>query len=801
MQDLRFALRQLIKAPGFTAVAVLTLALGIGASTAIFSVINGVLLRPLPYDQPEELMRLYHRRSSGLAKSGYAGGGFFSVRQDNRTFATLAAWFNTNFSLAPEGAEPEIVAGAQVTEDFFATLRITPLLGRTFRAEEFSPGGDNTVLISHALWQQRFGGVPDILGRTVLIGGRNREIAGVLPDLPALQGKPQMWAPFAPNEFNRNRRDLHNLQVLGRLKAGVTYQQAQSDLALLTERYSREFATTDKDWTCLAFPMLADAVEAIRPALVVLVASVTALLLIACANVTNLLLARAAVRQREISIRAALGATRGRLVRQLVTEYLLLFLLGGAGGLLLGHWLLAGLLALAPANIPRLDQIGIDLRVLLFTSGCTFLTGLVFGLIPAWNASRTNLTLALREGHGAVGGRGWLRHALVVVQIAAAMVLLASAGLLIRSFQRLQQVDAGFNPTRVMTMKVDLPSAKYGTAEQPGEKRVQFVNELTRRLQALPDVEAAAIANTAPMVQGPTFIMRVDDHPDVTVSTAPVTRYRTITPDYFKVMGMTLLRGRSFTAQDVSGTQRVVIINQAFAKKFFPGVDNPLGRRVEVALDDPPRWAVVVGVVADAKIDNLEVETPVQAYEPYHEFAFNSLTLVVRTRGDPTALATAMRREVLAIDPQQPVHTQKTMERIVSDTLGPRYFSLLLVGVFAAVALLLASIGLYGVISYGVAQRTREFGVRLAIGANRSDILRLVLGQGGRLIGLGLLLGLIGALLSARLIQSLLFGISARDPLTLAVIAVILATVAFLACLIPALRATKVDPMIALRSD
>lgn len=800
MQDVRYALRQLLKSPGFTAVALVTLALGIGANTAIFSVINGVLLRPLPFEQPEQLMRLYHR-SSNFPKASYAAGAFFSVAKDNQSFDAIAAWQGTNFSLNTDGAEPDRIEGALVTEQFAQVTRTAPVRGRFFHAAEFSPGNDGVVLISRSLWLQRFAGAEDIVGRTLEVGGRPRIVVGVMPDGFTFPGKSQLWAPFAPTDAHRARRDRHELQVFARLKPGATYALAQADLALLTQRYAKEFATTDQDWTCLAFPMLEDAVESIRPALIVLFASVIALLLIACANVTNLLLARAAGRQREIAIRAALGASRGRLARQLVIECLVLFTLGGAAGVLVGQWLLNALLALAPATIPRLAQVAIDGRVLLFTTAATFVTGIVFGLIPAWNASRTDLTLALREGHGTTGSRGWLRSALVVVQVAAAVVLLVSSGLLIRSFHRLQRIDPGFNPTHVLTMKVDLPPASYGTFGQTDEKRVQFVTEALRRLQALPGVESAAMTTTAPLNSGASFIMRIEGHADVNVSTAPVTRYRTITPDYFKTIGMTLVRGRAFTERDAPGAPRVVIINQAFAKKFFPGVENPLGKHVEIALADPPRWAEVVGVVADARIDTLEAETPVQAYEPYHEFAFNNLTFVLRTSGDPTTLAATARREIQAVDPRLPVHSQKTMEQIVDESLGQRYFSLVLVAAFAGVALLLASIGLYGVIAYSVAQRTREFGVRLALGASARDVLQLVLGEGGRLIGLGLALGVAGALASASMIQSLLFGIGARDPLTFAAIVALLAAIALAACLAPAWRATRVDPLVALRTE
>ena len=450
----------------------------------------------------------------------------------------------------------------------------------------------------------------------------------------------------------------------------------------------------------------------------------------------------------------------------------------------------------------KLAQVYLDQRVFLFTSVLTFLTGLVFGLIPAWTASRTDLTSALREGgHGATFGRSYLRDGLVVVQVAATVILLISSGLLLRSFHQLQQVDAGFSAEQVMTMKVDLPSAKYGTIGQTDEKRVEFVNQVVKRIETLPGVEWAAVVTSTPLTGGPTFIMRVESNFNVTPSSAPVTRYRTITPDYFKVMGITLIHGRFFTWRDAQGSPKVVIINRALAKRFFPEVENPVGKRLEIGIDDPPQWSEIVGVVADVKIDSLEAETPVQAYEPYHQFSFNNITVVARSSRDPKALATAMRKEVLAVDPQQPVHTQKTMAQIVDDSLGQRYFSLLLTGVFATVALILAIVGLYGVISYGVAQRTREFGVRLSIGASRHDIAKMVLNQSSKLIGAGLVMGLVGAVLSAQLFQSLLFGVGARDPFTFAGVILLLGTVAVMACLIPAFRAASVNPIVALRDE
>jgi len=801
MNNFRSALRQLQNAPAFTFLAVTTLALGIGANTAILSVINGVLLRPLPFEEPDRLMRLY-QRSANFGKASWAAGQFFSMHQDQSSFEAVAGWQVANFNLSTQGLDPERVEGAVVTADFLRVVRVKPAQGRFFNADELTPGQGGVVLISHGMWQQRFAGDPNILGRLLFISGVPREVIGVMPSAFTLPGKTQIWAPFAPTEANRTRRDLHTLQAFGRLKPGVTIEQAQADLKTLTARYARDFPSTDADWSCIGFPMLEDAVAQIRPALLVLLASVVALLLIACANVTNLLLARAATRHREMSLRAALGASRAQITRQLLVESLVYFAIGGFAGVLVGRSILSLLLAMAPASVPRLDEVSLDPRVLLFTSLITLATGLIFGLIPAWTSSRTDLTSALREGGlGAIAGRSRWRDGLVVVQVAATVVLLISSGLLLRSFQQLQQVDAGFSAERVMTMKVDLPSAKYGTIGQTDEKRVEFVKDVVKRIGLLPGVDSAAVVTSTPLTGGPTFIMRVESNLNVTPSSAPVTRYRTITPDYFKVMGIALISGRAFTEWDAPGAPKVVIINRALAKKFFPEVENPVGKRLEIGIEEPPQWSEIVGVVADVKIDSLDAETPVQAYEPYHQFSFNNITVVARSSMDPSPLATAMRKEVLALDPQQPVHTQKSMAQIVDDSLGQRYFSLLLIGAFAILALLLAVVGLYGVISYGVAQRTREFGVRLSIGASRHDIAKMVLTQSSRLIGVGLFLGLVGALLSVRLFQSMLFGIGARDPFTFGGVILLLGSVAVMACLIPAWRAASVNPIVALREE
>jgi putative ABC transport system permease protein len=798
MTDLRLSFRLLAKSPGFTAVAILTLALGIGATTAIFSVVNGILLRPLPYAAPEQLVNIWEAsQKQNLPKAPLPPGNVYDLIADNRTFAALVAFTPAALNLAGDGVAPERLDGAAVTSGFTAVVRTSPVRGRFFAPEEFENGKDAVVILSHAFWQQRFGGRAEAVGQTLQLNGRTRTVVGIMPDGFTYPGKAAAWVPYAPDAQMKSRRDLRMLRVVGRLQEGVSLAAARADLQQLNRRIAAQFPDTNADWTIDVFPMLADAVAAVRQPLYVLIAAVGALLLIACANVANLLLVRAAARRQEIAVRISLGATRGRIIRQLLTESLLLFACGGAAGVLLAQWGLGALLALAPAGIPRLDQVGIDPTALLVTAGLTGLTGLVFGLIPAWQHSRTELGGTLRTGdRGSTGRRGLVRSGLVVVQVAAAVMLLIVAGLLIRSFDQIRRVNLGFEPGGVLTFRVDLPAAKYNSPD----KTAAFLAGLERELGALPGIEAVGAGTAVPLVGGPTYIMRFEGRPPVTPSNAPVARHRLVTPGYFPALGLQLLRGRAFTVADAPGSPRVCVVNQTLANKYFPGED-PIGRRLEIGFSEPPAWREIVGVVADMKTDGPEAETPVQVFEPVHQFMQNSFSLAVRTAGDPAALAPMLRAAVRKIDPAQPLHNLKPMTQLVSESLAQRTFSVVLLVVFAVVALALAVIGLYGVIAYGVAQRTREFGVRLALGAGARHILELVLREGVWLIGLGLLVGLGGAFAASRFIQSLLFGVGATDPLTFGAIAVLLATVALAACLIPARRATRVDPVVALRSE
>jgi len=795
---MKFALRQLLKSPGFTFIVILTLALGIGANTAIFSVINAVLLRPLPYDEPRRLMAIWESSTKqNFAKGTLPAGDFFDLQAQNRSFSALAAWAPASLALTGDTMDAVRLDAAFVTAELTTVLRASPRLGRFFTPEEFSPGRDNVVLLSFPLWQQRFGGDPAVIGRTVRLNGRSCTVVGVMPEHFDYPKAGLAWVPFAPTAEEKQDRGFHHLRVIGRLQDGITYDQARTDLARINHQLAEQYPKTNADWSVVAYPMLEDAVSKIRPTLMILVAAVGAVLLIACSNVTNLLLARAASRRQEIAIRVSLGATRGQIVRQLLSEYLLLFALGGCAGVLLAKWSLGALLSLAPHDIPRVDRVTIDTSVLAFTSLVALGTGLVFGLIPAWQSAPGDLHAAMRQrGRGATAGRSRLRSALVVLQVAGAVVLLVTAGLLIRSFDQVRRVSLGFVPEHVLTFHLDLAEGRY----PDGARRERFLRSIADALAALPGVQAAGVTTSVPMDGGPTLPFRIEGRPPVAASKAPVTRHRVVSQDYFQAIGMTLLRGRGFTAADAPGSQQVCVINQTLARQQFPNED-PIGKRLAISTDGPPDWRVIVGLVADVKMDGLDAVTPPQVFEPVHQFDNNHFTFAVRVAGDPRQLVPSVRAAVQALDPTQPIFSLEPMTQIIDESLGQRTFSLVLLTAFAGVALALASVGLYGVLSFNVAQRTREFGVRMALGASSREILRLVLRSGSRLIALGIVLGLGGAELATHLVRSFLFGIGDHDLVTYAFVGVILAGVALVAMWLPARRATKVEPVVALRAE
>ena len=801
LQDVRYALRTLSKSPGFTLVAVLALALGIGANTAIFSVVKAVLLSPLPYPDPERLVwvRETHRE---IPDEPASAPNYNDWRTQANSFEGLAAYADTALTLTGEGVEPERVPAAVVSGNFFEVLGAAPALGRGFTAEEEVSGKHRVVVLSHGLWQRRFGASPEALGQTLIIGGNPYTVVGVAPPgfkTPVMEKPAQLWIPTVYN-LTQNARRSDYLDVVGRLKRGATIEQARAELSGIAARLAQEYPASNLGWDVKVVPLHERVVGDVRPALWILMGVVGFLLLISCANVANLQLARAAARRQEIAVRTALGARRGRIVRQFLTESVMLALAGGVLGLLLAMWGVELLVALSPGNIPRLDEVGLDARVLAFTFGVSLVTGVVFGLLPALSASKTDLGESLKEGgsRGATTGRGTrrLRSSFVVAEIAIAVVLLAGAGLMIRSFIQVQAVDPGFRPERILALDLSLPRAKY----QEEAQLAAFYEQLTARAAALPGVERAALVDSLPLEGGSVLAFVIEGRPELPPEKVQDAKFNTATPDYFDVMGIGHVRGERLTAQHREGVPDACVINETMARKFWPDED-PVGKRLNIGDPASTPWMTVVGVVRDARSSGLEKEPYPQVYMPALQFRRRAMTFVARTSGDPLALVPTVRRELAALDKDLPLYNVRTMEQVLADSISRRRFQMILIAAFAGLGLLLAAVGIYGVISYSVAQRTHEIGVRVALGARAKDILRLVVGQGLGLTLVGVGVGLAGAFALTRVMASLLYGVSATDPLTFAVVPLALLGVALLACLVPARRATKVDPMVALRYE
>ena len=799
LNDFRYALRQLIKAPSFTIVAILTLALGIGACTAIFSVVNTVLLRPLDYPDPDRLVIIRETQLPKFPEFSVSPPNFIDWQKQAKSYEYLAATAGASLNLTGEG-EPQRLTGVKATAHYFDVFGVKPILGRMLLPEEDAVGKNHVVVLSYGFWQRVFGGARDVVGRSVQLNGEPYQIVGVAPYGFGVASKVDVWTPmaFKPDETANDARGGHYISVYGRLKPGVTFIQAKAEMEVIAAQLAVQYPDPQKGWGIFMMPMQDYYVREVKPVLYTLLGAVACVLLIACANLANLLLARATARHREISIRAALGAGRGRLVRQLLTESVVLAICGGIAGIILARWGLDGLLALAPTSLPRISEIHLDSGVLLFSLALSVVTGIAFGIAPALLAARTDMNEALKQGtRGSTEGgiRGRLRSALVVVEVVFALVLLGGAGLLARSFIQLAHVDPGFNPENATLLRLSLPQRKYAQPEQ----QTAFANGLLERLKALPGVQAVGLTHSMPLVGDYVLGFIIEGRPALDPSEEPSTNYYAVTPDYFRAMGIRLIRGRLFTAQDDAKAPRVAIINETMARQYFPNED-PIGKRIHIT-NGPQTWREIVGIVADIKQYGVDKPTSAQSYEPFAQVPFTSLNVVIRTSGSSAAVLGSLRPAVYAVDKDQPVGTIRPLEEIMAESIARQRFAMTLLTVFSAVALIIAAVGIYGVMAYNVVQRTGEFGIRMALGAQQSDVLRLVLSQGGKLIGLGLVIGLVATLAASYAMRSILFNTSAYDPLTLATITLVLAAVALIACFFPANRATKVNPIEALRTE
>jgi putative ABC transport system permease protein len=798
----------LLKKPGFTVVAILALALGIGANTAIFSVVNAVLLRPLPFADPQQLVIVWmDNRQQGVKEDIHSYPNFVDYRDQNKVFENLTAYRNTSLNLTGMG-EPERVLGASATASFFEVMRVVPAIGRAFTVEEDQPGHDNVMILSYGLWQRRFGGDKNIIGKSVQMSGATRTVIGVMPpDFSFPSKDTEFWTPLAPPNQVKDQRQAFWLNVIGRLKPNVTLEQARAEMETIAKRLEQQYPDANSNFGTNLVPLREQTVGPVRPALLVLLGAVAFVLLIACANVANLLLGRAAAREREFAIRMAMGAGRRRIVRQLLVESLLLAFFGAALGVMLAMWGLDALKLMMPADMPRIDQIGVDARVLSFTILISFLTALLFGLAPALQASHPDLNETLKDGGGKGGSKGvrsrQMRRLLVVSEVALALVLLVGAGLLLKSFSRLRDFNLGFRPEGVLTAKIQLPGLKYREESQ----RRMFTRQLLERLSSTPGVESAGMITSVFLSKTPnSTYFSIEGRPSFLPGQRVEVPLDSISPNYFQVMGTPIIKGRAFNDQDTENAPRAVIINETMARRFWPGED-PIGKRIKYGDADAPEdespWRTIVGVVADTRRTGFESEVRSETFLPMAQEPPGRLTLVVRAAGnaDPSGLAATLRGAVQAIDPDQPVYDIKTMTQWVSETIAQRRLNMILLGTFALLALLLAAVGIYGVMSYSVTQRTHEIGIRMALGAQRRDVLKMIIGQGMGLTLIGIGVGLIGALALTRLMSSLLFEVSAFDPLTFFGVSALLTFIALLACFIPARRAMKVDPMIALRYE
>ena len=801
LQDLRYTVRAILKNPGFAATVIVTLALGIGANTAIFSVVDGVLLRPLPYAGSEDLVMLWQNdRLRGTELEWNSGPDYFDVLERNVVFEDLAAWRFIGATLTGADAEPQVIRAVGTTHSLFRILGAQPMLGRVYDAEDDQPGGAAVVVLSYALWASRYGSDETIIGRRVVVEGTPYEVIGVMPaDFAYPTLGTALWAPLQMGPTTAPRGN-HSYRVVARLADGVTLERANANVTAIAADLEVEYADDNLGRGMWVQGMLDAAVGSVRPALLVLLGSVALVLLIACVNVANLLFARATVREREVAIRTALGAGRGRLLRQFLTESGVLAVAGGVFGVLLAFAGLRALVALGPAALPRLANVTIDLRVLAFAGVASAATGLLFGILPALQASNPDLQSPLKDGARtpATSGKHRLRRVLVVTEVALAALLVTGSGLLIRSFWQLQQVDPGFASTNVVVTNLQLPASRYPQTfgQTDHAKLLQFHRQLLERVGNLPGVQAQALVVHHPLNPGWTSRFTVDNRPPVTAGEQEEARINPVSPGYFRTVGIPLVQGRGFTEQDRNGAPPVVIINEAFARRHFAEQD-PIGARISF-------WGQsreIVGVAQDVKFRGLSRETRQGWYAPLEQIPFGAFSLLVRTDEELGNIVPLLQQQVSALDRDLPVSGATTLEAQLTRSVAQPRFNMLLLGLFAGVAVALAAVGIYGVMSYAVSQRTHEIGVRISLGAKAGDLLKEVVAQGLVLAGLGAAIGIAGSLLFTRTLSSLLFGVGTIDLPTLAAVAMAIGTVAAVATYVPARRASKVDPMVALRGE
>ena len=799
-QDVQYALRMLRKSPGFTLVAILTLAIGIGANSSIFSVVHAVMLRPLPFERPQDLYMIWGT-TKNIEKEAASYPDFLDWRDQAQKFENIAGFFGQSANLSTND-QADRVSAYRVTSNLFRTMRVQPVIGRDFTPEDDNAGAAKVVILSYELWQKRFGGNREIVGSPISINGNPYDVIGVAPKGFRVLGAADLWVPMAIPESQKPGRRNDFIGVIGRVKPGVTREAAFTEMNLIAKRLEQQYPESNTGWTLKLVPLHEELVGNVKEVLIALWAAVGLVMLIVCVNVASLLLTRSAARKKELAIRAALGASPGRLVRQLLTEALILGLIGGGLGLLLANWGTRLLIAYGSASVPRVQLASLDSTVLLFTLAISLVAGLLFGMAPALEFIRPRLATALNEGGRvatqSVGSRR-LRRTLVIAEVSVSLMLLIGAGLMIRTLESLQGVDAGFRPEKVLAFRVFLPPSQY-----KDEQIMTFVNQMIERTSSLPGVRSVGAVNGLYIREGaPILTFSVEGRPDAGAGNEPDAHLGLMTPGFYSTMGIKLVRGRLIEPQDQVNAPLVAVVNETFVKRNFPNED-PIGKRVTMEADDqghPKNWRTIVGIVKDVKQDGLDQAVYPEMQVPMTQNPRSAMTFVVRTDGDPKALTGTIREQVRSLDPNLPIFAVQTMDEVLAESVATRRFSMYLFAAFAAIALGLAAIGIYGVMAQSVTQRVQEIGVRMALGARPKDILTMVLGQGTWLTVIGIIAGLTGAMLVSRFLRALLFGVQPIDPITYVVVTMVLIVVALFASYLPARRAAKVDPMVALRYE